>query len=134
MTRRTAQCASIQESHGFSRREYVNIAICHSRHGRPHTTRHPFREPANARAFIDRRIGETTAAHRGWRVLSDIDRVTDAGVYRTVAIAYRNEVVATLRMESRRFQDHLQAAFEQTLDGADAGATLEEHDMPPEEE
>lgn len=86
----------------------VTIAICYTAHERPHTSRHPFRTEGAAHAFITRRIREITERFPAWSVLSDIAHTSDHGVARTVALAHRNEVRATLRLETRRFEDDLE--------------------------
>ena len=111
----------------------VTIAICYAAHERPHTSRHPFRTEGAAHAFITRRIREITERFPAWSVLSDIAHASDHGVSRTVALAHRNEVRATLRLETRRFEDDLEEALDAPSLPQDIVASAYDEDAPQPE-
>lgn len=94
----------------------VTVSICYAARERPYTTRHPFRTENAAHTFITRRTAEIIAQRPAWSVLSDIRRAREYSTTRTVAIAHRNEVQATLRLETRHFEDDLEETLsEQTV-------------------
>ena len=112
----------------------VTIAICYAAHERPHTTKHPFRTEANAHAFIARRIAEILSMRPGWKVLSDMTHTSEYGSSRTVAIAHRNEVRATLRLETRHFEDDLEEALAAPVLPPEAEVSAIDEDAPQPEQ